>query len=122
MHHALVEFEKCDEGAKRARENPFGGSNEQARAPAVSYMCGSRGGFRSRATKYGPVGLAHRYCSEPTWGLEPQTCALRKHCSTTELSGQDGGEHTRRRTRVKPPRASANLVRRFASRPTGSWP
>ena len=35
--------------------------------------------------------------SEPTLGLEPRTYALRKHCSTAELSRQNRCFYLRRR-------------------------
>lgn len=44
--------------------------------------------------------------AEPTWGLEPQTCALRKRCSTTELSGRYQSNATYA-TRGPPSKASS---------------
>lgn len=42
---------------------------------------------------------------EPIAGFEPATCALRKHCSTTELNRRNGGENTRGARLVKGPAA-----------------
>ena len=42
-----------------------------------------------------------RYTLEPIFGLEPKTCALRKHCSTTELNRRKEREDNRGGSLVK---------------------
>jgi hypothetical protein len=64
--------------------------------------------------------------TEPTVGFEPTTCALRKHCSTTELSrpggpgGQTAAEDTRARLPVKHPYRKALLSQDRARERPGS--
>ena len=65
-----------------------GVSSEEVAAESEREHLGAGGAeLRLRGGRHERLYLTRKE-SEPTWGLEPQTCALRKRCSTTELSGR----------------------------------